>query len=195
MNTSYHGPDRLARNPSQSPSSSVKTWVLEITHLSHHSAISVETMKPSAAMRVTAMRPAAAATFIPSAVVNTVYHNAEWVAYLLHAALFLFLSPGGAFVVFGLRFYVSSGGGGSGRGEGAHDAPVDDALVAAPALRRRRAMAQTPALIKAYLRIGGFVGEGAYIDHAFNTTDVCLILDTARINEAQRALYTKGRGQ
>ena len=48
-------------------------------------------------------------------------------------------------------------------------------------------MVQVPALIKAYLRLGGFVGEGAFIDHAFNTTDVCLILDTARMNERQKA--------
>ena len=68
-------------------------------------------------------------------------------------------------------------------------------LIPEERIDRRRAMSQTPALIKAYLRIGGFVGEGAYIDHAFNTTDVCLILDTARMNEAQRAIYTKGRGQ
>jgi putative hemolysin len=68
-------------------------------------------------------------------------------------------------------------------------------LIPEERIDRRRAMSQTPALIKAYLRIGGFVGEGAYIDHAFNTTDVCLILDTARMNETQRAIYTKGRGQ
>ncbi|WP_425046373.1 GNAT family N-acetyltransferase [Primorskyibacter sp. S87] len=64
-------------------------------------------------------------------------------------------------------------------------------LLPAEALDRRAAMLAVPALIKAYLRLGGFVGEGAYIDHAFNTTDVCLILDTARMNERQRRLYTK----
>ncbi|WP_171098975.1 GNAT family N-acetyltransferase [Ruegeria sp. HKCCD7255] len=63
-------------------------------------------------------------------------------------------------------------------------------LVAPDALDRRTAMVQVPALIKAYLRLGGFVGEGAYIDHAFNTTDVCLILDTARMNERQRRMYS-----
>ncbi|WP_420860100.1 GNAT family N-acetyltransferase [Marivivens marinus] len=56
---------------------------------------------------------------------------------------------------------------------------------------RRKAMLDTPALIKAYLRLGGVVGEGAWIDHAFNTTDVCLILDTARMNATQRAIYEK----
>ncbi|WP_170790930.1 GNAT family N-acetyltransferase [Ruegeria lacuscaerulensis] len=63
-------------------------------------------------------------------------------------------------------------------------------LVGVDALDRRAAMVQVPALIKAYLRLGGFVGEGAFIDHAFNTTDVCLILDTARMNERQRRIYS-----
>jgi putative hemolysin len=62
-------------------------------------------------------------------------------------------------------------------------------LIAEDHLDRRAAMLQVPALIKAYLRLGGFVGQGAYIDRAFNTTDVCLILDTARMNERQAALY------
>ncbi len=62
-------------------------------------------------------------------------------------------------------------------------------LLAPDALDRRAAMVQVPSLIKAYLRLGGFVGEGAFIDHAFNTTDVCLILDTARMNERQRRIY------
>lgn len=65
--------------------------------------------------------------------------------------------------------------------------PMD--LVAKDDLDRKRAMLETPALIKAYLRLGGFVGEGACIDHAFNTTDVCLILDTARMNDRQRRIY------
>ncbi|MEX0282724.1 MAG: GNAT family N-acetyltransferase [Arenibacterium sp.] len=56
---------------------------------------------------------------------------------------------------------------------------------------RRKAMVETPALIKAYLRLGGVVGEGAFVDHAFNTTDVCLILDTARLNDRQRRLYER----
>ena len=53
---------------------------------------------------------------------------------------------------------------------------------------RRAAMRATPALIKAYLRLGGMVGEGAWIDYDFNTTDVCLVMDTARLT-ARRSLY------
>ncbi len=56
---------------------------------------------------------------------------------------------------------------------------------------RRAAMRAIPALIKAYLRLGGTVGEGAWIDHDFNTTDVCLVMDTARLT-ARRNLYTAG---
>lgn len=67
-------------------------------------------------------------------------------------------------------------------------------LVSVDELDRKRAMVEIPALIKAYLRLGGFVGEGAFIDHAFNTTDVCLILDTARMNERQRRIYSGARG-
>ena len=64
-------------------------------------------------------------------------------------------------------------------------------LIAKDDLDAKSAMLATPALIKAYLRLGGFVGDGAYIDHAFNTIDVCLILDTERMNARQRNIYQK----
>ncbi len=67
-------------------------------------------------------------------------------------------------------------------------------LLPADQIDRKQAMLATPALIKAYLRLGGFVGEGAFIDHAFNTTDICLVMDTAKMNARQRGLYTKVRG-
>ncbi len=56
-------------------------------------------------------------------------------------------------------------------------------------LDRRAALLALPPLIKAYLRLGGFVGDGVWIDHAFQTTDVCLILDIAEMSERQRAAY------
>ncbi|QFT59984.1 hypothetical protein FIU94_14225 [Sulfitobacter sp. THAF37] len=59
-------------------------------------------------------------------------------------------------------------------------------------LDRKAAMRQVPSLIKAYLRLGGCVGEGAYVDHAFNTVDVCLILDTSRINARGARFYGGG---
>ncbi|MEM9127614.1 MAG: GNAT family N-acyltransferase [Pseudomonadota bacterium] len=66
-------------------------------------------------------------------------------------------------------------------------------LLSESDLDRRQAMIETPALIKAYLRLGGFVGDGAFIDQAFNTIDVCLVMDTARMNERQKRLYTGDR--
>jgi putative hemolysin len=59
-------------------------------------------------------------------------------------------------------------------------------------LDRKAAMLAVPALIKAYLRLGGVVGQGAYIDRDFNTIDVCLIMDTEKLNAKQRSIYTKG---
>ena len=54
---------------------------------------------------------------------------------------------------------------------------------------RRAAMVAVPALIKAYLRLGGVVGEGAFVDHRFNTTDVCLIMDVAAMSARQKRIY------
>ena len=42
----------------------------------------------------------------------------------------------------------------------------------------RRVLADLPPLIKGYLRLGGWVGDGAVIDHQFNTTDICVIVKT-----------------
>ncbi len=58
---------------------------------------------------------------------------------------------------------------------------------------RVAALRATPALIKAYLRIGGVVGQGIFVDHAFNTTDVCLILPTSGVSDMQRQIYTRAR--
>ncbi|MFV0411515.1 MAG: GNAT family N-acetyltransferase [Paracoccus sp. (in: a-proteobacteria)] len=63
-------------------------------------------------------------------------------------------------------------------------------LIPADRLDRRAAMIGMPALIKAYLRLGGMVGEGAYIDRAFNTTDVLLLMDTAAMSARHRDFYT-----
>lgn len=71
--------------------------------------------------------------------------------------------------------------------------PMD--LLPAEAIDRREAMLGTPALIKAYLRLGGFVGEGAWIDHAFNTIDVCLVMDTAQMSAKHRDFYARKQGQ
>lgn len=68
---------------------------------------------------------------------------------------------------------------------------LDMNLMPLEQIDRAAAMRAIPALIKAYLRLGGVVGQGAWIDHAFNTIDVCLVMDTARINQKQAAFYAK----
>lgn len=52
------------------------------------------------------------------------------------------------------------------------------ALLPEEAIDRKQALALMPPLIKGYLRLGAYVGEGAVVDHQFNTTDVCIIVKT-----------------
>lgn len=40
----------------------------------------------------------------------------------------------------------------------------------------RRALFRLPPLVKGYLRAGARFGDGAFVDHAFNTIDVCVVL-------------------
>jgi len=65
-------------------------------------------------------------------------------------------------------------------------------LIPEAALDRPTAIRAIPALIKAYLRLGGFVGQGAYVDRAFNCIDVCLVMDVALIPDKHRAIYRRG---
>ncbi|HEV7370149.1 GNAT family N-acetyltransferase [Arenibaculum sp.] len=50
-----------------------------------------------------------------------------------------------------------------------------------------------PPLIKGYLRLGGFVGDGAVIDHQFNTTDVCIVVKTELVTEKYYRHYERRR--
>lgn len=50
-------------------------------------------------------------------------------------------------------------------------------------------MGHLPPLIKGYLRLGGFVGDGAVVDEQFNTTDVCVIVKTDLIAEKYSRHY------
>jgi putative hemolysin len=67
-------------------------------------------------------------------------------------------------------------------------------LVPVDQIDRVTAMTQTPALIKAYLRLGGCIGDGAFIDKHFNTIDVCLVMDTEQMSQKHRLAYAKKSG-
>lgn len=72
---------------------------------------------------------------------------------------------------------------------------ADLAVKSLDQIDRRAAMTTMPALIKAYLRLGGFIGQGAYIDHDFNTIDVCLLMDTERMSARHKGYYTGRQGR
>jgi len=55
----------------------------------------------------------------------------------------------------------------------------------------RRVHAQLPPLIKGYLRLGGFVGDGAVIDYAFNTTDVAVVVKTDLVTDKYYRHYER----
>lgn len=52
----------------------------------------------------------------------------------------------------------------------------------ADAIDPRSALKSLPPLVKGYLRLGCYIGEGAVIDHQFNTIDVLIILPVSAIN-------------
>jgi len=55
----------------------------------------------------------------------------------------------------------------------------------------RAALGQLPPLIKGYLRLGGFVGDGAVIDNQFHTTDVSVVVVTDRVTGKYYRHYTR----
>lgn len=49
-----------------------------------------------------------------------------------------------------------------------------------------------PPLIKGYIRVGGFVGDGAVVDYQFNTTDICIIVKTDLMTRRYKKHYNLG---
>ena len=56
---------------------------------------------------------------------------------------------------------------------------------------RKRAFSKLPPLIKGYLRVGAMIGDGAVIDHQFNTTDVCILMQTNMVSSRYRKHYER----
>ncbi|HEX7881251.1 MAG TPA: GNAT family N-acyltransferase, partial [Afipia sp.] len=46
----------------------------------------------------------------------------------------------------------------------------------------KAALRMLPPLIKGYLRVGAFVGDGAVVDHQFGTTDVLIVMPVSAIS-------------
>lgn len=60
---------------------------------------------------------------------------------------------------------------------------VDMNLLPRDDIDARAALGTLPPLIKGYLRLGGFIGDGAVVDAQFNTTDVCVVVKTDLVTE------------
>ncbi|TWT15517.1 GNAT family N-acetyltransferase [Reyranella sp. CPCC 100927] len=68
---------------------------------------------------------------------------------------------------------------------------VDMNILPAGSYDTRVAERMVPPLIKGYLRLGGFVGDGAVIDSQFDTTDVCIVVKTDLITEKYYRHYER----
>jgi putative hemolysin len=72
---------------------------------------------------------------------------------------------------------------------------VDLQRTPSPEFDPRQAFLGLPPLIKGYLRLGGFVGDGAVIDTAFNTIDVAIVLRTEQVASRYLRHYRRTRGE
>jgi len=68
---------------------------------------------------------------------------------------------------------------------------VDMVRKDAAAIDVKRTLAGLPPLVKGYLRLGGFVGDGAVLDHQFNTTDVAVVVKTDQVTDKYYRHYER----
>ena len=68
---------------------------------------------------------------------------------------------------------------------------TDMRLMDPDAIDQRRTLAKLPPLVKGYLRLGGFIGDGAFVDHQFNTTDVAVVVKTDLVSEKYYKHYDR----
>jgi putative hemolysin len=66
---------------------------------------------------------------------------------------------------------------------------VDMRIQPMERIEARAAWASLPPLLKGYLRLGAWIGDGAVVDEQFGTVDVCIVLPTRRVTERYRRHY------
>lgn len=59
-------------------------------------------------------------------------------------------------------------------------------------INEREALRLIPPLIKGYLRLNGRIGDGAFVDHAYNTTDVSIVVQTDLVTDKYFERYSPG---
>ncbi|MCX2724757.1 GNAT family N-acetyltransferase [Roseibium sp. DSM 29163] len=62
------------------------------------------------------------------------------------------------------------------------DRYVEMNRMPAEEINAKEALRALPPLVKGYLRLGAFIGDGAVIDHQFGTTDVLIIMPVSELN-------------
>lgn len=68
---------------------------------------------------------------------------------------------------------------------------VDMNLIPKDSIKPKAAFNDLPPLIKGYLRIGATIGDGAVIDHQFNTTDVLIVMPTDFVTKRYREHFER----
>lgn len=63
------------------------------------------------------------------------------------------------------------------------DRYVDMNIIPKEQLNAKDVFLSLPPIIKGYLRLGASVGDGAIVDHQFNSTDVCIVMPTHLVTD------------
>lgn len=69
------------------------------------------------------------------------------------------------------------------RAKAHHSRRIDMNQMPKEAIDKKAALRELPPLIKGYLRVGAYVGDGAVIDRQFGTTDVFIVMPVSDISE------------
>ena len=68
---------------------------------------------------------------------------------------------------------------------------IEMSMVSSKELDQRKAMSQMPSLIKAYIKMGAKVGDGAFVDFKFNTIDIGIIIEVGLMDRRYKQLYDR----
>ncbi|MCB1556334.1 MAG: GNAT family N-acetyltransferase [Alphaproteobacteria bacterium] len=72
---------------------------------------------------------------------------------------------------------------------------VDMDMVPREQIDPDEALKTLPPLIKGYIRLGSCVGDGAFVDRQFGTTDVCIVFPIRQANDSYRRFYARKVGR
>ena len=62
-------------------------------------------------------------------------------------------------------------------------------LLSKEVINIKEARRSIPPLVKGYLRVGAYIGEGAVLDKQFGTTDIVIVLKTEQVTQRYRSHY------